>query len=163
MLTPLVVGQRHYKVAQEVRRNLAEYEELKDIIAMLGLEELSQEDRKVVNRARRLERFMTQPFVTTEQFTGYSGKVVDLEDALDGCERILNDEFAERSEGDLYMLGKISDIKSKAGSGKESSSQGSEEGKEEEREETAEVEQEETSENEQDQASENEEKDSDRE
>ena len=144
MLTPLVVGERHYKVAQEVRRNLAEYEELKDIIAMLGLEELSQEDRKVVNRARRLERFMTQPFVTTEQFTGYSGKVVDLEDALDGCERILNDEFAERSEGDLYMLGKISDIKSKAGSGKDSSTQESENEEEEEREETSETEREET-------------------
>ncbi len=115
MLTPLVVGERHYLVAQEVRRTLAEYEELKDIIAMLGLEELSQEDRQVVNRARRLERFLTQPFVTTEQFTGYSGKVVDLEDALDGCERILNDEFAERSESDLYMLGKIDDIKSKPG------------------------------------------------
>ncbi len=115
MLTPLVVGERHYLVAQEVRRTLAEYEELKDIIAMLGLEELSQEDRRVVNRARRLERFLTQPFVTTEQFTGYSGRVVDLEDALDGCERILNDEFADRSESDLYMLGKIDDIKSKAG------------------------------------------------
>jgi len=83
---------------------------------MLGLEELSQEDRRVVNRARRLERFLTQPFVTTEQFTGYSGRVVELEDALDGCERILNDEYAERSESDLYMLGKIGDIKSKSGS-----------------------------------------------
>ena len=111
MLTPLVVGERHYKLAQEVRRNLAEYEELKDIIAMLGLEELSQDDRQVVNRARRLERFLTQPFVTTEQFTGHPGKVVDLEDTLEGCERILNDEFAERSESDLYMLGKISDVK----------------------------------------------------
>jgi len=116
MLTPLVVGERHYLVAQEVRRNLAEYEELKDIIAMLGLEELSQEDRMVVNRARRLERFLTQPFVTTEQFTGYSGKVVNLEDALDGCERILNDEFYDYSESDLYMLGKISDLKARAGS-----------------------------------------------
>ncbi|MFU8794858.1 MAG: F0F1 ATP synthase subunit beta [Dethiobacteria bacterium] len=115
MLTPLIVGQRHYQVAQEVRRTLAEYEELKDIIAMLGLEELSQDDRHVVNRARRLERFLTQPFVTTEQFTGMSGRVVDLEDAIDGCERILNDQFAERSESDLYMLGKIGEIKSKAG------------------------------------------------
>ncbi len=115
MLTPLVVGERHYMVAQEVRRTLAEYEELKDIIAMLGLEELSQEDRQVVNRARRLERFLTQPFVTTEQFTGHPGRIVNLEDAIDGCERILNDEFAERSESDLYMLGKIDEIKSKSG------------------------------------------------
>ncbi len=103
MLTPLVVGERHYKVALQVRRTLAEYEELKDIIAMLGLEELSQNDRQVVNRARRLERFFTQPFVTTEQFTGYSGRVVELEDAIEGCERILNDEFADRPESDLYM------------------------------------------------------------
>ncbi len=115
MLTPLVVGERHYLVAQEVRRTLAEYEELKDIIAMLGMEELSQEDRRVVNRARRLERFLTQPFVTTEQFTGYSGRVVNLEDALDGCERILNDEFADRSESDLYMLGKVGELKSGPG------------------------------------------------
>ena len=115
MLTPLVVGERHYLVAQEVRRTLAEYEELKDIIAMLGLEELSQEDRQVVNRARRLERFLTQPFVTTEQFTGQEGRVVSLEDAIDGCERILNDEFADYPEGDLYMLGKISEIKYKSG------------------------------------------------
>ncbi|MDW7739757.1 MAG: F0F1 ATP synthase subunit beta [Bacillota bacterium] len=115
MLTPLVVGERHYKVAQEVRRTLAEYEELKDIIAMLGLEELSQDDRRVVNRARRLERFLTQPFVTTEQFTGYNGKVVDLEDAIDGCERILADEFSDYSESDLYMLGKIGEVKTKVG------------------------------------------------
>jgi F-type H+/Na+-transporting ATPase subunit beta len=114
MLTPLVVGERHYSVAQETRRTLAEYEELKDIIAMLGLEELSQEDRLVVNRARRLERFLTQPFVTTEQFTGYSGRVVNLEDAIDGCERILDDQFADRSESELYMLGKISELKSKS-------------------------------------------------
>ncbi|MDY6826844.1 MAG: F0F1 ATP synthase subunit beta [Bacillota bacterium] len=113
LLTPLVVGERHYQVAQEVRRTLAEYEELKDIIAMLGLEELSQDDRLVVNRARRLERFLTQPFVTTEQFTGYKGRIVDLSDVIDGCERILNDEFADRSEGDLYMLGKIDEIKAK--------------------------------------------------
>jgi len=132
MLTPLVVGERHYKVAQEVRRNLAEYEELKDIIAMLGLEELSQEDRQVVNRARRLERFLTQPFVTTEQFTGYSGRVVDLEDAIDGCERIINDEFADRSESDLYMLGKISEVKSKSGKKEKQEEQQEQEDKQEE-------------------------------
>jgi len=120
MLTPMVVGERHYKAAQEVRRTLAEYEELKDIIAMLGLEELSQDDRRVVNRARRLERFLTQPFVTTEQFTGYSGQVVDRKDAIDGCERILNDEFADRSESDLYMLGNIGEVKSKSGKEQES-------------------------------------------
>jgi F-type H+-transporting ATPase subunit beta len=109
MLSPAIVGERHYRVAQEVRRVLAEFEELKDIIAMLGLEELSQNDRQVVQRARRLERFLTQPFVTTEQFTGLTGKVVGLEDAITGCERILNDEFADISESDLYMIGRISE------------------------------------------------------
>jgi F-type H+-transporting ATPase subunit beta len=70
MATPGIVGERHYALAQEIRRTLAQYAELKDIIAMLGLEQLSPEDRNVVARARRLERFLTQPFFTTEQFTG---------------------------------------------------------------------------------------------
>ena len=111
MLTPAVVGKRHYQLAGETRKTLAIYEELKDIIAMLGLEELSQEDRKAVYRARRLERFMTQPFFTTEQFTGLAGKMVDLKDALDGCERILNDEFSDDPERALYMIGKIDEVK----------------------------------------------------
>ncbi len=107
MLSPLVVGSRHYQVARSVRETLSGYEELKDIIAMLGMEELSKEDRKIVNRARRLERFFTQPFVVTEQFTGMKGKIVDLEEALNGCERILNDEFLDYSEQSLYMIGNI--------------------------------------------------------
>jgi len=78
---------------------------------MLGLEELSQEDRKTVNRARRLERFLTQPFVTTEQFTGYSGRIVNLEDTIEGCAQILNDRFAGHLESDLYMIGKIEEVK----------------------------------------------------
>jgi len=109
MLVPHVVGERHYRIAQEMRRTLAEYEDLKDIIAMLGMEELSQTDRRTVNRARRLERFLTQPFFVTEQFTGKEGKMVSLEDALEGCERILNDEFYDRPEKSLYMIGKISE------------------------------------------------------
>jgi len=111
MLVPPVVGERHYVIAQEIRKTLANYEELKDIIAMLGMEELSQEDRQVVRRARRLERFLTQPFSVTEQFTGNKGRVVDLEDALDGCERILNDEFFDYPEKSLYMIGKIDEAK----------------------------------------------------
>jgi F-type H+/Na+-transporting ATPase subunit beta len=107
MLSPLLVGERHYQVALEIRKTLAEYEDLKDIIAMLGLEELSREDQKKVNRARRLERFLTQPFYTTEQFTGMEGKIVALNDALDGCERILRDEFSEYSEKALYMIGNV--------------------------------------------------------
>jgi F-type H+-transporting ATPase subunit beta len=111
MLNPVVAGEKHYRVAQEVRRTLATYEELKDIIAMLGLEELSMEDRKTVYRARRLERFMTQPFFTTEQFTGLAGKMVDVKDALDGCERILNDEFSSYPERSLYMIGGVDEAK----------------------------------------------------
>lgn len=113
MVTPQVVGNRHYRVAQEIRKTLAGYEELKDIVAMLGLEELSQEDRRTVQRARRLERFLTQPFYVTEQFSGLSGKLVSLDDALDGCERILNDEFASFPEQSLYMVGTIEEARRK--------------------------------------------------
>ena len=111
MLTPRIVGQRHYDLAREIRRTLATYEELKDIIAMLGLEELSRDDRRTVARARRLERFFTQPFFTTEQFTGKEGKLVSLDKALDGCERILNDEFADAPEKALYMIGAIDEAR----------------------------------------------------
>jgi len=114
MATPGIVGERHYALAQEIRRTLAQYAELKDIIAMLGLEQLSPEDRKVVARARRLERFLTQPFFTTEQFTGLKGKLVSLKDALDGCERILRDEFKELPESALYMIGTIAEAKANA-------------------------------------------------
>ncbi|AKB47781.1 Sodium-transporting ATPase subunit D [Methanosarcina sp. Kolksee] len=107
MATPGIIGERHYRLAQEIRQTLAQYSELKDIISMLGLEQLSPEDRNVVARARRLERFLTQPFFTTEQFTGIKGKSVSLSDALDGCERILRDEFKDYPEGDLYMIGTI--------------------------------------------------------
>jgi F-type H+-transporting ATPase subunit beta len=114
MATPGIVGQRHYALAHAIRRTLAQYAQLKDIIAMLGLEQLSTQDRKVVDRARRLERFLTQPFFTTQQFSGRAGKLVSLEDSLAGCERILNDEFREYPESALYMIGTIDEAK-KAG------------------------------------------------
>jgi F-type H+-transporting ATPase subunit beta len=101
-------------LAQHIRQTLAQYAKLKDIIAMLGLEQLSPPDRKVVARARRLERFLTQPFFTTEQFTGLKGKLVSLDDALDGCERILHDEFNDRPESALYMIGAIGEVKGQA-------------------------------------------------
>lgn len=107
MASPGIIGERHYTIAQEVRRTLAQYAELRDIIAMLGLEQISAEDRKVVNRARRLERFLTQPFFTTEQFSQISGKFVSLEESLSGCERILNDEFSDYPESALYMIGRV--------------------------------------------------------
>ncbi len=111
MATAGIIGERHYKIAQEIRRTLAQYVELKDIIAMLGLEQLSPEDRNLVGRARRLERFLTQPFFTTEQFTGLKGQWVSLEQALHGCERILNDEFKDYPENALYMIGAIDQVK----------------------------------------------------
>ncbi len=111
MATPGIVGDRHYKLAQEIRKTLAQYEALKDIVAMLGLEQLSPEDRNAVARARRLERFLTQPFFTTEQFSGIKGKLVSLKDSLDGCERILKDEFKDYPESALYMIGTIGEAK----------------------------------------------------
>jgi F-type H+-transporting ATPase subunit beta len=110
MLTPSVVGRRHYNVAQAVRTTLAEYEELKDIISMLGMEELSREDRSKVNTARRLERFLTQPFVTTAQFTGKEGRRISLEETVSGCERVLAGEFSEIPERALYMIGSVDEV-----------------------------------------------------
>jgi F-type H+-transporting ATPase subunit beta len=118
MLSPQIVGKRHYQVAQEIKKTLAVYEDLKDIIAMLGLEELSQEDRNVVQRARRLERFLTQPFHTTEHFTGLPGKLVALEDTISGCERILGDEFANCPEKYIYMIGTVDEHECVANGGR---------------------------------------------
>jgi F-type H+-transporting ATPase subunit beta len=114
MATPGIVGERHYKLAQEIRRTLAQYDDLKDVVAMLGLEQLSPEDRSVVARARRLERFLTQPFFSTEQFSGVKGTLVSLKDSLDGCERILRDEFKGYPESALYMIGAIDEAKKPA-------------------------------------------------
>jgi F-type H+-transporting ATPase subunit beta len=98
-------------LGQAIRRTLAQYEDLKDVIAMLGLEQLSAEDRKVVARARRLERFLTQPFFATEKFSGIPGKLVSLKDSLDGCERILNDEFNDLPESALFQIGAIGEAR----------------------------------------------------
>ncbi len=111
MATPGIVGASHYALAQEIRKTLAQYEDLKDIVAMLGMEQLSMGDRNIVGRARRLERFLTQPFFTTGQFTGIEGQTVSLKDALGGCERILRDEFKDYPESALYMIGAISEAK----------------------------------------------------
>ena len=110
LATPGIIGQRHYHLAQAVRQTLARYDNLKDIISMLGLEQLSPEDQKLVARARRLERFLTQPFFTTEHFSGLKGRFVSREDALTGCEQILNDEFMSYPAQALYMIGPIEDV-----------------------------------------------------
>jgi len=114
MATPGIIGARHYALASRMRQTLAQYADLKDIIAMLGLEQLSPEDRLVVGRARRLERFLTQPFSATEAFSSIPGKQVSLLDTLDGCERILADEFAHYPEEALYMIGAINEAVDKA-------------------------------------------------
>ncbi len=105
------VGLRHERVAREVRRTLAAYEDLKDLIAMLGLEELSREDRTTVHRARRLERFLTQPFFGTEAFTGRAGRKVPREQTLDGFEAILRGEADELPEGALSMIGPLEEAR----------------------------------------------------
>lgn len=110
MLTPGAVSERHYRVARAVRNTLAEYDDLKDIIAMLGLEELSEKDRATVRRARQIERFLTQPFYSTEKVTGLAGRLVPLSDTLASCERILGDEFCDRAESAFYMIGTVDDI-----------------------------------------------------
>jgi len=114
MATPAIIGERHYNISQNIRQTLAKYEEIKDIIAMLGLEQLSNADKDLVNRARRLERFLTQPFYTTEQFSDIKGVAVSLEDALNGCERILADEFRDLPEASFYMVGTVEEAIEKA-------------------------------------------------
>jgi len=114
MLTPAVVGQRHYDIARGVRRTLAEYEELRDIIAMLGIEELSAHDRAVVERARRLERFLTQPFVTVGSIDTSSAAPVALKDTLDGCETLLLQADFPLPESAYYMAGTLAEIEARA-------------------------------------------------
>nr|WP_324288202.1 F0F1 ATP synthase subunit beta [Hoeflea algicola] len=114
MLTPAVVGQRHYDIARAVRRTLAEYEELRDIIAMLGIEELSAHDRATVARARRLERFLTQPFYTVTASVGTEGKLVPIAETLDGCEEILAQTHFDLPESAYYMIGGLSELEAVA-------------------------------------------------
>lgn len=114
MLTPSVVGQRHYDIAREVRRTLAEYEELRDIIAMLGIEELSAHDRAIVARARRLERFLTQPFATVGSADTRKAAPVPLSDTLDGCETLLTQTEFPLPESAYYMAGTLAEIEARA-------------------------------------------------
>lgn len=112
MLTPAVVGQRHYDIARAVRRTLAEYEDLRDIISMLGMEELSAADRATVARARRLERYLTQPFFTVGAVDGANGRRVPIKDTLNDCETILNQSEFDDNETDYYMIGSLKDMES---------------------------------------------------
>ena len=110
ILDPQFVGQRHYAVATEVQRILQRYKELQDIIAILGMDELAEDDKKIVGRARRLQRFMSQPFSVAEQFTGIPGKYVKLEETISSFERLVGGEFDHLPEQAFYMSGGIDEV-----------------------------------------------------
>jgi len=114
LMDPRYVGERHVRVATEVREVLAKYEALQDIISILGTEELSEEDRVTVRRARRLQRFLTQPFFSTEQFTGQPGRFVTLEETLDGFEQIVAGVHDDLPEQAFYMVGSIDEAVDRA-------------------------------------------------
>jgi F-type H+-transporting ATPase subunit beta len=111
ILDPEIVGEEHYQVAREVQRVLQRYKELQDIIAILGMEELSDEDKQTVARARRVQRFLSQPFFVAEQFTGNSGQYVSLKDTIAGFKEILDGKHDDKPESAFYLKGAISDVK----------------------------------------------------
>jgi len=108
-----VVGDDHYRIASEVREILARFAELQDIISLLGVEELGNADKRIVIRARRLQRFLSQPFAVTEAFTGTPGQSVSRADTLAGCRAILDGEADGWAETSLYMVGTIADARAK--------------------------------------------------
>ncbi len=111
LLDPAIVGAEHVRVATEVRRAIEHYRELQDVISLLGLEELGAEDRRVVGRARRLQRFLTQPFAVTEAFTGVAGRSVAIADTIAGCRAILDGECDDWRESSFYMVGTLDDAR----------------------------------------------------
>nr|UNJ79169.1 ATP synthase CF1 beta subunit [Thorea hispida] len=114
MLQPDIVGEEHYRIAQEVKSTLQRYKELQDIIAILGLDELSEEDRLIVSRARKIERFLSQPFFVAEVFTGSPGKYVSLENAIKGFQMIIKGELDDLPEQAFYLVGDINEAIDKA-------------------------------------------------
>ncbi len=113
-LDPLIVGEEHYRIARGVQSTLQRYKELKDIIAILGMDELSEEDKLTVNRARKIQRFLSQPFFVAEIFTGAPGKYVSLADTLEGFKGILNGDYDHLHEKAFYMVGSIEEAVEKA-------------------------------------------------
>lgn len=113
LLAPATVGEEHYRIAQDVRRTIAHYRDLQEVISLLGLEELSAADRATVRRARRLLRFLTQPFQVTEAFTGRPGRAVELADTLAGCRAILDGEADDWAESSLYLVGTFEEARAK--------------------------------------------------
>jgi F-type H+-transporting ATPase subunit beta len=114
LLAPELVGEEHYAVAMEVKRILQRYKDLQDIIAILGMDELAEEDKLLVQRARKIERFLSQPFFVAEQFTGYPGKYVRLEDSIKSFKGLINGEYDNLPEQSFYMVGSIEEAVEKA-------------------------------------------------
>jgi len=111
VLDPEIVGEEHYSVAREVQRILQRYKDLQDIIAILGMEELSEEDKKIVARARRIQNFLSQPFFVAEKFTGNKGQYVSLKDTVKSFREILDGKHDDKPESAFYMKGDISEVK----------------------------------------------------
>jgi len=109
MLSPRIVGEEHYQVARDVQRVLQTYKSLQDIIAILGMDELSEEDKLVVHRARRVQRFPSQPFHVAEQFTGIKGALVSIEDTIKGFNMILDGKVDQYPESAFMLVGTIED------------------------------------------------------
>jgi F-type H+/Na+-transporting ATPase subunit beta len=117
MLDPQVIGERHYRVARAVQQTLQKYKDLQDIIAILGMDELSEEDKVIVSRARKIQRFLSQPFFVAAQFTGLAGKLVSLKDTIESFEEICAGKFDDDSlypEQAFYLQGNIEDMKKRA-------------------------------------------------
>jgi F-type H+-transporting ATPase subunit beta len=114
ILDPQVIGEEHYKVARDVQATLQKYKDLQDIIAILGMDELSEDDRLVVNRARKIQRFFSQPFSVAEQFTGVDGQYVPIEDTVTGFREILDGKHDDIPEQAFFMCGGIDDVLKKA-------------------------------------------------
>ncbi|MFA5714573.1 MAG: F0F1 ATP synthase subunit beta [Candidatus Paceibacterota bacterium] len=110
LLNPRIVGEKHYKVATEVRKILQRYKELQDIIAILGIEELADEDKTVVARARKIQKYLSQPFAVAEVFSGIPGVYVKIEETIEGFEKIISGELDHKSEEDFYMKGNINQV-----------------------------------------------------
>jgi F-type H+-transporting ATPase subunit beta len=118
MLDPQIVGERHYTIARRVQQTLQKYKDLQDIIAILGMDELSEDDKLVVARARKMQKFLSQPFFVAAQFTGKEGRLVSLKDTIDGFEEILEGKLDDISEQDFYLAGGIDEVKARAAGGK---------------------------------------------
>jgi F-type H+-transporting ATPase subunit beta len=114
LMDPNVLGQRHYDVARQVQQTLQKYKDLLDIIAILGMDELSENDKLVVSRARKIQRFLSQPFTVASQFTGTPGKLVKLDKTIEGFEEIVSGKLDDLPEQAFYMVGDIDEAKEKA-------------------------------------------------